>query len=129
MVAILTVAHKPVVDHRTNPYSTCHSMTLAILTFDIGLTLDGRVRLLPAATDSRRGTIRYIGPVPEIPGGIGPWIGVALDEPTGKNDGTIKDKRYFTCTKNCGVFVRPERCEAGDWEVLGLEGDEDLEEL
>ena len=88
--------------------------------------LHGRVRLLPE-TDARRGTISYIGLVPEIPG-IGVWIGVTLDEPTGKNDGSIKGKRYFECGNNCGAFVRPERCEAGDFPPLDM-GDEDLEEL
>lgn len=92
----------------------------------IGLSLSGRVRLLPDS-DARRGTVSYIGPVPEIPG-IGVWVGVTLDEPTGKNDGTVKGKRYFECGHNCGVFVRPERCEAGDFPVLDMD-DEDLEEL
>ncbi|KAF1844666.1 uncharacterized protein K460DRAFT_365607 [Cucurbitaria berberidis CBS 394.84] len=91
-----------------------------------GLTLSSRVRLLPDS-DARRGTVSYIGLVPEIPG-IGSWIGVTLDEPTGKNDGTVKGKRYFECGNNCGVFVRPERCEAGDFPPLDL-GDEDMEEL
>ncbi|OCK80188.1 hypothetical protein K432DRAFT_50544 [Lepidopterella palustris CBS 459.81] len=90
-----------------------------------GLTLQARVRLLPP-TDARRGTIAFIGPVPEIPG-LGPWIGIALDEPTGKNDGSVKGKRYFTCAANCGVFVRPERVEAGDFPPLEL--GEDMEEL
>ncbi|KAJ4369736.1 hypothetical protein N0V83_005499 [Neocucurbitaria cava] len=91
-----------------------------------GLTLSSRVRLLPE-TDARRGTVSYVGLVPEIPG-LGSWIGVTLDEPTGKNDGSVKGKRYFECGNNCGVFVRPERCEAGDFPPLDL-GDEDLEEL
>lgn len=92
----------------------------------LGLSLAARVRLLPES-DARRGTVSYIGLVPEIPG-IGVWIGVTLDEPTGKNDGTVKGKRYFDCSKNYGVFVRPERCEAGDFPALDL-GDEDMEEL
>jgi len=91
-----------------------------------GLSLAGRVRLLPES-DDRRGTISYIGPVPEIPG-IGSWIGVTLDEPTGKNNGSVKGKQYFQCGNNYGVFVRPERCEAGDFPALDL-GDEDMEEL
>ncbi|KAF2033503.1 hypothetical protein EK21DRAFT_108971 [Setomelanomma holmii] len=91
-----------------------------------GLSLSGRVRLLPES-DVRRGTVSYIGAVPEIPG-IGFWIGITLDEPTGKNDGSVKGKRYFKCGNNCGVFVRPERCEAGDFPALDL-GDEDMEEL
>ncbi|KAL6707067.1 hypothetical protein ACN47E_004819 [Coniothyrium glycines] len=91
-----------------------------------GLSLSARVRLLPE-TDARRGTISYIGLVPEIPG-IGVWVGVTLDEPTGKNDGTVKGKRYFECGNHYGVFVRPERCEAGDFPVLDMD-DEDMEEL
>ncbi|KAF3036711.1 hypothetical protein E8E12_006886 [Didymella heteroderae] len=90
------------------------------------LVVGGRVRLLPES-DARRGTVSYTGLVPEIPG-IGAWVGVTLDEPTGKNDGSVKGKRYFECGNNCGVFVRPERCEAGDFPVLD-EFDEDLEEL
>ena len=96
------------------------------LTSIVGLSLSSRVRLLPE-TDARRGTVSYIGTVPEIPG-LGSWIGITLDEPTGKNDGTVKGKRYFECSNNCGVFVRPERCEAGDFPVLDMD-DEDLEEL
>lgn len=65
----------------------------------------------------RRGTVKFVGPVPEIPG-IGAWVGIALDEPTGKNDGAVKGTRYFGCSANCGVFVRPERVEIGDFEVI-----------
>ena len=36
----------------------------------------------------------------------GKWIGVALDEPKGKNNGTVQGKRYFTCEENHGIFVR-----------------------
>ncbi|KAJ4289709.1 hypothetical protein N0V90_011038 [Kalmusia sp. IMI 367209] len=91
-----------------------------------GLTLGSRVRLLPES-DARRGTVSFLGAVPEIPG-IGSWVGITLDEPTGKNDGSVKGKRYFDCSNNYGVFLRPERCEAGDFPPLDL-GDEDLEEL
>jgi tubulin-folding cofactor B len=91
-----------------------------------GIALGARVRILPD-TDSRRGTVSYSGPVPEIPG-IGFWVGVTLDEPTGKNDGTVKGTRYFECGKNCGVFLRAERCEVGDFPALDLD-DDDLEEL
>ena len=36
----------------------------------------------------------------------GKWIGVILDEPKGKNNGTVQGKRYFSCPDNCGIFVR-----------------------
>ena len=37
----------------------------------------------------------------------GKWVGVELGEPSGKNNGTVKGKAYFTCPENCGLFVRP----------------------
>lgn len=85
----------------------------------LGIKTGLRCKLLPE-TDSRRGTIRYVGPVPDIPSSLGAWIGIALDEPTGKNDGSIKKdgQRYFECGANHGVFVRAERVEVGDFEVL-----------
>lgn len=87
--------------------------------------LDARCRLLPDS-DHRRGTVRYIGDIAEIPG-VGVWIGVELDEPTGKNDGSVKSKRYFECKANYGVFVRAERVEVGDFPVLDELADDDEE--
>ncbi|XP_015433169.1 PREDICTED: dynactin subunit 1 isoform X1 [Dufourea novaeangliae] len=50
-----------------------------------------------------QGVIAYIG----HPGfASGKWIGVILDEPKGKNNGTIKGQSYFKCTENHGMFVR-----------------------
>ncbi|KAI7206367.1 hypothetical protein KC352_g18119 [Hortaea werneckii] len=87
-----------------------------------------RCRLLPAESDARRGEVAFVGDVGEIPGGVGAWVGVRLDEPTGKNDGSVKGTRYFECGGgNCGVFVRPERVEVGDFPVLDEFADEDEE--
>ena len=36
----------------------------------------------------------------------GKWIGVALDDAKGKNNGTVQGKRYFICEENHGIFVR-----------------------
>lgn len=82
--------------------------------------------MLPA-NDGRRGTVAYVGDVEGIPG-VGAWVGVALDEPTGRNDGSVGGKRYFECKGNCGVFVRPERVEVGEFEVLDELGEE-MEEM
>jgi tubulin-folding cofactor B len=79
--------------------------------------------------DSRRGEVMYVGEVKEIPGGLGAWVAVRLDEPVGKNDGSIAGTRYWgeeTPVKH-GVFVRPERVEAGDWPVL--DDLDDMEEI
>ena len=89
------------------------------------IKLDARCRLLPDS-DHRRGAVRFVGDIPEIPG-VGAWIGVQLDEPTGKNDGSVKGTRYFDCASSCGVFVRPERVEVGDFPVLDELADDDDE--
>ncbi|KAK3705797.1 hypothetical protein LTR37_013104 [Vermiconidia calcicola] len=89
------------------------------------IKVDARCRLLPDS-DHRRGAVRFIGDVGEIPG-VGAWIGVELDEPTGKNDGSVKGARYFVCKSNCGAFVRPERVEVGDFPVLNELADDDEE--
>ena len=78
----------------------------------------------------RRGRVIFVGDVAEIPG-AGPWIGIVLDEPVGKNDGSVGGKRYFHCAPSCGVFVRPEKVEIGEFAPLGIdEGlDSDMEEM
>ncbi|GAA5800673.1 hypothetical protein HPULCUR_006109 [Helicostylum pulchrum] len=50
------------------------------------------------------GTVRFIG---NTSFQTGKWVGVELDEPTGKNSGVVQGKRYFDCKNNHGVFVRP----------------------
>ncbi|XP_066581763.1 dynactin subunit 1 isoform X2 [Prorops nasuta] len=50
-----------------------------------------------------QGVIAYIGH-PSF--ASGKWIGVILDGPKGKNNGTIKGQTYFKCPDNYGMFVR-----------------------
>ena len=53
-----------------------------------------------------------------------------LDEPTGKNDGSVDGQIYFQCEKNRGVIVRADRVVVGDFGVLALEEeDPDMEEI
>ncbi|XP_074845929.1 CAP-Gly domain-containing linker protein 4 [Carettochelys insculpta] len=57
-------------------------------------------------SSNEMGTIRYIGPTDFAPG---IWLGLELRSAKGKNDGSVGDKRYFTCKTNHGVLVRPSR--------------------
>lgn len=93
----------------------------------IEIAVDARCRV--GGSDMRRGRVIFVGDVAEIPG-AGPWIGVVLDEPVGKNDGSVGGKRYFHCGSSCGVFVRPEKIEVGEFAPLEVEGlDSDMEEM
>lgn len=94
-----------------------------------GINAGARCRLLPESTDARRGVVAFVGEVPEIPGVVGAWVGVELDEPTGKNDGSVGGRKYFECKAKCGVFVRPERVEVGEFPVLDEFADDDDEEF
>ncbi|XP_057711851.1 dynactin subunit 1a isoform X1 [Corythoichthys intestinalis] len=51
----------------------------------------------------QRGTVAFIGATLFAPG---KWVGIILNEPKGKNDGSVQGKRYFTCEENHGIFVR-----------------------
>lgn len=70
---------------------------------------------------SRRGEVKWTGEGPEGYLGPGYWVGVAFDEPMGKNNGTIKDKTFFSCPDNHGAFVRPDRVTVGDFPELDLD--------
>ncbi|XP_067011702.2 dynactin subunit 1 isoform X2 [Anabrus simplex] len=50
-----------------------------------------------------RGQVAYVG---STMFSSGKWIGVILDEPKGKNSGTVQGKTYFQCKENHGIFVR-----------------------
>ncbi|CAK9114983.1 Ankyrin-1 (ANK-1) (Ankyrin-R) (Erythrocyte ankyrin) [Durusdinium trenchii] len=50
------------------------------------------------------GTVRYVGGVHYAKGED--WVGVELEEPLGKNDGSVKGKSYFACPDKHGVFAK-----------------------
>lgn len=50
-----------------------------------------------------KGKVGFVGKT-EFAAGI--WVGVILDSPNGKNDGTVKNKSYFSCQPLHGLFIR-----------------------
>ncbi|KRY77000.1 CAP-Gly domain-containing linker protein 1 [Trichinella pseudospiralis] len=55
-----------------------------------------------SAGGCRRGILRFLGPT-DFAEGI--WAGIELDQPYGKNDGSVHGKRYFTCKSLYGLFA------------------------
>ena len=60
-----------------------------------------------ALSGHKNGVIRFAGATSFAPG---EWIGIALDTPEGKNDGSVAGKRYFECQEKYGLFVRRAQC-------------------
>ncbi|XP_055300494.1 restin homolog isoform X15 [Sitodiplosis mosellana] len=65
------------------------------------LSVGDRV-IVSSGMGSRAGILQYIGETKFAPGN---WCGVQLDEPSGKNDGTVDGVQYFNCPPNFGIFV------------------------
>ncbi|TIB13179.1 hypothetical protein E3P92_02361 [Wallemia ichthyophaga] len=74
-----------------------------------------RCRILPATLDEiiKLGHVRFIG---KVGFQYGIWIGVELDEPVGKNDGSVQCVRYFETKPKHGSFVKSDRIEIGEFE-------------
>ena len=51
------------------------------------------------AKDNEPGVVAYVGVTEFAPG---KWIGVILDQPKGKNNGSVQGKSYFECDDKHG---------------------------
>ncbi|XP_035739446.1 CAP-Gly domain-containing linker protein 1-like isoform X6 [Vespa mandarinia] len=58
--------------------------------------------IVSSSQGSKTGVLRYMGATEFAPG---EWCGVELDDPLGKNDGSVGDKRYFECRPKYGLFA------------------------
>ncbi|XP_028922395.1 CAP-Gly domain-containing linker protein 3 isoform X1 [Ornithorhynchus anatinus] len=64
----------------------------------LGLRLGDRVLV----DGQKAGTLRFCGTTEFA---SGQWVGVELDEPEGKNDGSVGGIRYFNCPPKQGIFA------------------------
>ncbi|KAK1596037.1 CAP-Gly domain-containing protein [Colletotrichum navitas] len=55
-------------------------------------------------SDGRTGIVRFVGGTHFA---SGDWVGVELEDDSGKNDGSVQGERYFDCDMGHGMFVRP----------------------
>ncbi|XP_041344405.1 CAP-Gly domain-containing linker protein 1 isoform X6 [Pyrgilauda ruficollis] len=55
---------------------------------------------------NKPGFIQFLGETQFAPG---QWAGIVLDEPIGKNDGSVAGVRYFQCEPLRGIFTRPSK--------------------
>uniref|UniRef100_H3D7L6 CAP-Gly domain-containing protein n=1 Tax=Tetraodon nigroviridis TaxID=99883 RepID=H3D7L6_TETNG len=55
---------------------------------------------------NKPGHVQFIGGTQFAPG---QWAGIVLDEPIGKNDGSVAGVRYFQCEDGRGIFTRPSK--------------------
>ena len=54
--------------------------------------------------DGRNAIVRFVG---QTHFSAGDWVGVELEDDSGKNDGAVQGTRYFDCEMGRGMFVRP----------------------
>uniref|UniRef100_A0A8D3C3K6 CAP-Gly domain-containing protein n=1 Tax=Scophthalmus maximus TaxID=52904 RepID=A0A8D3C3K6_SCOMX len=59
----------------------------------------------------RTGVVQFYGKTSFAPG---LWLGIELDKPSGKNDGSVGGVRYFSCPPKHGVFAPPSRVQRTD---------------
>ncbi|KAL7624514.1 hypothetical protein AAE478_006079 [Parahypoxylon ruwenzoriense] len=55
-------------------------------------------------SDGRNAVVRFVG---QTHFATGDWVGVELEDDSGKNDGAVQGERYFDCAPGRGMFVRP----------------------
>ena len=64
--------------------------------FQIGQTVE--------ISNGVRARVQFVGNTHFAPGD---WIGIELEDETGKNDGAVQGQRYFDCPSGHGMFIRP----------------------
>uniref|UniRef100_A0AAV2IWB7 CAP-Gly domain-containing protein n=1 Tax=Knipowitschia caucasica TaxID=637954 RepID=A0AAV2IWB7_KNICA len=69
-------------------------------------TVDFQVGERVWVNGNKPGVVRFIGGAQFAPG---QWAGIELDEPIGKNNGSVAEVVYFKCEDGRGIFTRPSK--------------------
>lgn len=67
---------------------------------------------------NKPGFVQFLGETQFAPG---QWAGIVLDEPIGKNDGSVAGVRYFQCEPLRGIFTRPSKLSRTEGEANGAQ--------
>jgi hypothetical protein len=68
--------------------------------------MDLRIGARVLLSGGKQGVVSFIG---ETDFAEGEWVGIELDKPEGKHNGSLGGKQYFTCPANHGAFVKREK--------------------
>ncbi|XP_012549429.2 restin homolog isoform X3 [Bombyx mori] len=90
-----------------SPNGSIRSIVSSKMNASISTTTNGDIRtgdrvIVSSSRGSKAGILRFVGPTDFAPG---IWAGVELDDPLGKNDGSVDGKRYFDCAPRFGLFA------------------------
>lgn len=77
------------------PLESCFDMS-EIADFEIGQVVE--------LSDGRSARVLFVGTTLFA---TGDWLGVVLEDSSGKNDGAVQGYRYFDCEAGHGMFLRP----------------------
>ncbi|KAF2904339.1 hypothetical protein ILUMI_01836 [Ignelater luminosus] len=86
---------------KSPPLSTSNTSLSSSIAHIVDFKVGDRV-IIKSSQGSKIGTLRYMGTADFA---AGEWCGVELDEPRGKNDGSVEGKRYFECRPHFGLFA------------------------
>lgn len=86
---------------------TSRGLTASNLSLSSTKGICSRLRLgervvVSSTTGDKSGTLKFLGTTEFAKG---EWAGICLDEPVGKNDGSVAGKRYFSCQMKYGLFA------------------------
>uniref|UniRef100_A0A3P8WDN4 Si:dkeyp-47f9.4 n=1 Tax=Cynoglossus semilaevis TaxID=244447 RepID=A0A3P8WDN4_CYNSE len=93
-------AHHSLPSSTVTPFAGSQPTSCASMCEGPGVHLGERVLVV----GQRTGVVQFCGKTSFAPG---LWLGIELDKPSGKNDGSVGGVRYFSCPPKHGIFAPP----------------------